>query len=53
MATPYNTGLLKNAKEIEAMSGKKFFNTRLFKTGNYSYAEVSLYWYNQYLHNNR
>jgi hypothetical protein len=47
-ATAYNTGQLKNIKEIEEMSDKKFFNTKLFKTENYSYPDVSLYWYNQY-----
>jgi hypothetical protein len=47
-ATAYNTGKLKNAKDIEAMSDKKFFNTGLFKTENYSYSDVSLYWYSQY-----
>ena len=30
------------------MIDKKFFNTKLFKTENYSYAEVALFWYNQY-----
>jgi hypothetical protein len=52
-ATAYNTGFLKNARDINEMSGKKFFNTKLFKTENYSYADVSLFWYNEYLHNNR
>jgi hypothetical protein len=47
-ATAYNTGQLKNAKDIEARSNKKFFNTKLFKTENYSYSDVSLYWYSQY-----
>lgn len=50
LATAYNTGFWKSADEIETMAGKKFFNTRLFKTENYSYADVSLFWYNQYLH---
>ena len=30
------------------MIDKKFFNTKLFKTENYSYADVSLFWYKQY-----
>jgi hypothetical protein len=51
LATAYNTGILKNRKEIEALSGKKFFSTKLFKTENYSYSDVSLYWYDQQSHN--
>jgi uncharacterized protein Veg len=49
LATAYNTGFWKSIQEIEDMTGKKFFNTKLFKTENYSYADVSLYWYYQYL----
>ncbi len=48
LSTAYNTGFWKSAEDIEKMSDKKFFNTKLFKTENYSYAEVSLYWYNHY-----
>lgn len=47
-ATAYNSGQMKSAKDIEAMAGKKFFNTKLFKTENYSYSDVSLFWYNHY-----
>jgi hypothetical protein len=50
LATAYNTGFWKSAEDIEKMSDKKFFNTKLFKTENYSYSEVSLFWYNQYNH---
>jgi hypothetical protein len=53
LATAYNTGFWKSANEIEKMSEKKFFNTNLFKTENYSYADVSLYWYNQYIQNSK
>jgi hypothetical protein len=49
LATAYNTGYWKSKEEIEKMSKLKFFNTKLFKTENYSYADVSLYWYFQYL----
>jgi len=48
LATAYNYGIDKSSAEIEAMAGKKFFNTKLFKTENYSYADVSLSWYRQY-----
>jgi hypothetical protein len=49
LATAYNTGFWKSYDEIENMADRKFFNTKLFKTENYSYADVALYWYNQYL----
>jgi hypothetical protein len=48
-ATAYNYGIDKNTEQIESMIGKKFFNTKLFKTENYSYSDVSLFWYRQYL----
>jgi hypothetical protein len=48
LATAYNFGIDKNSAEIENMTDKKFFNTKLFKTENYSYADVSLFWYKQY-----
>ena len=48
LATAYNFGIDKNSAEIEKMIDKKFFNTKLFKTENYSYADVSLFWYKQY-----
>ncbi len=49
LATAYNYGFYRNAEQIESMTDKKFFNTKVFKTENYSYADVSLYWYNQYI----
>jgi len=48
LATAYNYGINKTADQIESMIDKKFFNTRLFKTENYSYADVSLFWYKQF-----
>ncbi len=52
LATAYNYGINKTAAAIENMSDKKFFNTRLFKTENYSYAEVSVFWYKEYMSGN-
>ncbi|MEI6048629.1 MAG: hypothetical protein WCS03_06990 [Bacteroidota bacterium] len=49
LATAYNYGIEKSIDQINSMIDKKFFNTRLFKTENYSYADVSLFWYKQYL----
>ena len=49
LATAYNFGFNKRGVEIESMIDKKFFNTKLIKTENYSYADVSLFWYKQYI----
>jgi len=49
LATAYNYGIDKSTKQIEKMCEKKFFNTKLFKTKNYSYADVSLFWFKQYI----
>jgi hypothetical protein len=49
LATAYNYGFDKSAPQIESMTDKKYFNTKLFKTENYSYADVSLFWYNLFL----
>jgi hypothetical protein len=49
LATVYNYGIDKTPDQIESMIDKKFFNTRLYKTENYCYADVSLFWYTQYL----
>jgi hypothetical protein len=48
LATAYNTGFWKSREEINKMVERKFFNTKLFKTDNYSYADVALYWYENY-----
>ena len=47
LATAYNTGFWKSREEIMKMEEKRFFNTKLFKTENYSYADVALFWYDQ------
>jgi hypothetical protein len=48
LATVYNTGLNKTAEEIAAMTEKKYFSTKLFKSESYSYSDVALYWYDHY-----
>jgi hypothetical protein len=48
LATAYNFSIDKTALQIAGMSDKKFFSTKLLKTENYSYADVSLYWYKRY-----
>lgn len=48
LATAYNYGPDKSQAEIEKMIDKKFFNTKIIKTENYSYAEVALFWFSNY-----
>jgi len=48
IATAYNFGINKSSAAIESMINRKFFNTKLFKTENYCYADVSLFWYTHY-----
>jgi hypothetical protein len=47
LATAYNYGFNKSKSDIESMTDKKFFSTKLIKTENYSYAEVSLFRYKE------
>jgi len=49
LATVYNYGIDKSIDQINSMMDKKFYNTKLFKTENYSYSDVSVFWYRQYL----
>jgi hypothetical protein len=49
LATAYNFGFDNKEEVIESMIDKKYFNTKLIKTENYSYADVSFFWYKQYM----
>jgi hypothetical protein len=49
LATAYNSGFNKTEAEIESKTGKKFFNTKLYRTENYCYADVSLFWYKEFI----
>ncbi len=49
LATAYNSGIDKNASEIERMTEKKYFNTKLISTEKYCYSDVSLFWYKQFI----
>jgi hypothetical protein len=48
LATAYNYGIDKSTDQVNNMMDKKFYNTKLFKTENYSYSDVSVFWYRQY-----
>jgi hypothetical protein len=45
LATAYNYGFTKEQADIDSMIDKKFFNIVPFRDENYSYADVSLFWY--------
>jgi hypothetical protein len=45
LATAYNYGIDRSAASIEAMIDKKYFNTKIYKTENYCYSEISAFWY--------
>jgi hypothetical protein len=49
LATAYNYGFLHSEKEITEMSARKFYSTKLIPRDLYSYADISLYWYNEKL----
>jgi hypothetical protein len=48
LATAYNFGFNKARKDVDSMINRKFFSTRLIKSESYSYADISLYWYNSF-----
>lgn len=51
LATAYNYSFQKNFEEVNETIGKRFFYTKLVKTETYSYSDISVYWYNNYLKN--
>jgi hypothetical protein len=48
LATAYNFGFEKARKNVDAMINRKFFSTKLIKSENYCYADISLYWYKEF-----
>lgn len=51
LATAYNYSFQKSLEDINKMIDRKFFSTKLFRTDTYSYSDISLYWYTNYLGN--
>ena len=49
LATAYNFGIDKKEPEIERMTDRKFFNTKLIMAEKYCYSDVSLFWYKQFI----
>jgi hypothetical protein len=51
LATAYNFSFQKSFDEVEKMTDKKFFYTKLVKAESYSYSDISAFWYNNYQKN--
>jgi hypothetical protein len=51
LATAYNYSFQKSLEDVNKMIDRKFFSTKLFRTDTYSYSDISLYWYTNYLNN--
>lgn len=50
LATAYNFGFDNDISQITKMSEQKYFHTKIIKPSEtYSYSEISLYWYNQFM----
>lgn len=47
LSTAYNCGIDKTAERICQMMNMKYFNTGIVKSSLYSYADVSMYWFNK------
>jgi hypothetical protein len=51
LATAYNYSFQKSFEEVNEMTDKKFFYSKLIKAETYSYSDISVYWYNNYQKN--
>jgi hypothetical protein len=45
LAAAYNYGFFNSMDDIEKMTEKKFFTTKVLGSDKYSYSDISLYWY--------
>lgn len=48
LATAYNYSFQKSFDDVNKMTDKKFFYTKLVKTESYCYSDISEFWYNDY-----
>jgi len=51
LATAYNFSFQKSYEEVDKMTDKKFFYTKLVKGESYSYADISVFWYRNFQDN--
>jgi len=49
LAAAYNYGFWNSARQIENMESRRFFGTTIIKKETYSYSDVSLFYYKNYL----
>lgn len=47
ISTAYNYGINRSSEEINGMTEKKFFTTKVLKSVTYCYSDISLFWYKQ------
>jgi hypothetical protein len=52
LSTAYNYGLGMKIEEIEKMTGRKYYTTKLIGKEFYPYADVALFWFNRYNNSN-
>ncbi len=48
LSAAYNCGPDKSLERVKEMAGQMYFNTKLYRTENYSYSDISLYWYRNF-----
>jgi hypothetical protein len=51
LATAYNFSFQKSYDEVNKMTDKKFFYSKLIKSESYSYADISVFWYRNFQDN--
>lgn len=51
LATAYNYSFLKSFDEVEKMSDKSYFHTKIINSESYSYADISDYWFRNFQNN--
>jgi hypothetical protein len=52
LSTAYNYGFFRSENEIRSMERKKFFSTSLLSHGDYSYSDISVFWYREHIGKN-
>jgi hypothetical protein len=53
LATAYNYSFQKSFEEVDKMTDKKLFYTKLVKAESYSYSDISVFWYRNYQKNRK
>jgi hypothetical protein len=53
LSTAYNFSFQKSFEEVNRMTDKKFFYSKLVKAESYSYSDISAFWYRNYQKNRK